>query len=109
MALTVEGYAEISAAIVRGYVSEDAYQLMRHHPEYACAHYGEHLGLPIDQRDRYAQQPFHADAVRLADEWERVAYDPDYPSLPLSDFEPLIRERFSTLTSDLYSTQRDCF
>jgi predicted HD phosphohydrolase len=108
MALSVEGYAELSAAIVRGYVSEDAYQIMRHHAEYAAAHYGVQTGEPTDQRARYANQPFHADAVRFADEWERLSYDPGYLSLPLAEFEPLIRERFATLTSELYTTHGDC-
>jgi predicted HD phosphohydrolase len=108
MTLSVEGYAELSAAIVRGYVSEDAYKIMRHHPEYAAAHFGAHSGEPTDQRARFASQPYHADAVRFADDWERVSYDPAYPSLPLPDFEPLIRERFSSLTTELYTTYGDC-
>jgi predicted HD phosphohydrolase len=107
-ALTVEGQAEVGAAIARGYVSEDAYRIIRHHPEYAWKHHGVQIDRPTDQRDRYAGQSFHPDAVRLADDWDRVSYEPDYPSLPLSDFEPLIRARFTSLTSDLFSTQRDC-
>ncbi len=108
MALSVEGYAELSAAIVRGYVSEDAYKIMRHHPEYAWTHFGALSGKPTDQRARFAGQSFHADAVRFADDWERVAYDPAYPSLPLADFEALVRDRFSSLTSELYTTHGDC-
>lgn len=108
MTLSVEGYAELSAAIVRGYVSEDAYKIMRHHPEYAAAHFGAQSGEPTDLRARFASQPYHADAVRFADEWERVSYDPAYASLPLADFEPLIRERFGAITSELYTTHGDC-
>jgi predicted HD phosphohydrolase len=106
--LSVEGYAEISAAIARGYVSEDTYQIMRHHAEYAWAHFGALRGRPVDQRARYAGQAWHADAARLADDWERLAYDPAYPTLPLSEFEPLLRDKFSLITSELYTTHGDC-
>ena len=109
MAVSVEGYAELSAAMVRGHVSEDTYRIIRHHPEYAAKHYGEKLGQATDERARYASRAFHADAVRFADDWERVAYDPAYPSLPLEDFEPLIRARFASLAlENPYPTQHDC-
>jgi predicted HD phosphohydrolase len=108
MTLSLEGYAELSAAIVRGYLSEDAYKIMRHHGEYAAAHDGTQAGELTDRRARFASQPYHADALRFADDWERVSYDPAYPSLPLADFEPLIRERFGTMTTELYTTYGDC-
>ena len=34
-------------------------------------------------------------AERFADEWDQVAFDPDYDSEPLEHFEPLVREVFA--------------
>ena len=56
MVITVEGQAELSAAILRGFVSEDAYRVLRHQAEYQWAQYGERIGLPTDQSARYADQ-----------------------------------------------------
>ena len=107
-ALTVEGHAEVSAAILRGYVTEDAYRVVRHHTEFELKHYGALVGQPTDQRNRYAAEPWYADAVRFADAWECVSFDPDYDTLPLEEFELLVREKFGQgeLTSE--ATATDC-
>ncbi len=34
-------------------------------------------------------------AERFADEWDQVAFDPDYDSESLEHFEPLVREVFA--------------
>jgi hypothetical protein len=34
-------------------------------------------------------------AEQFADEWDQTAFDPDYPTLPLEHFEPLVRATFS--------------
>lgn len=109
LTLTIENYAEVSAAIVRGFLSEDAYRVVRHHPEYALQHYGAQIEQPTGLRARYLGESFHADAVRFADEWQRPSFDPAYDSLSLSDFAPLLQSRFSSIPSALYLTQRDCF
>ena len=108
--LSVEAQAELSASILRGFVSEDAYRIVRHGPEYQWQQYGAQLGLPTNQRARYAQQSWHADAVRFSDEWDSPAYDPSFKSLPLEEFESLVRAKFSPDTGYLtgYLTSTDC-
>ena len=33
-------------------------------------------------------------AAQFADEWDQIAFDPDYDTLPLEHFEPKVRELF---------------
>ena len=35
-------------------------------------------------------------AEQFADEWDQIAFDPDYDTLPLSHFEPLVRKIFGS-------------
>jgi predicted HD phosphohydrolase len=35
-------------------------------------------------------------AEQFADEWDQISFDPDYPTKPLSHFEPLVRQVFAT-------------
>jgi predicted HD phosphohydrolase len=42
-------------------------------------------------------QPWYALAEQFADEWDQNSFDPDYPTKPLSHFEPMVREVFSSL------------
>lgn len=106
-----EGHEELSAAILRGFVSEDAYRVVRHQAEYQLAHTGAALGQETNLRARYAGQSWHASALRFCDEWDSPSYDASYPSLTLADFEPLVRATLGPESGYLVGerTSTDCF
>jgi hypothetical protein len=65
------------------------------HQDFQGRHYYEYFGQPGNLRERYAKEPWYAEAERFTDEWDQAAFDPAYPVLPLEEFEPLVRERFA--------------
>lgn len=67
----------------------------RVHQDFQGRHYYEHLGKDPDARERHRGHPAFALAQRFADEWDQVAFDPDYDTLPLDHFEPLVRRTFA--------------
>ena len=99
--LSPYNHAEIMAALVRPYVSDGGYRLVRSHMEFQLQHYGDKVLLPTDLRERYAAQPWYADAVRFSDDWDHRAFDPDYDSLPLAAFAPLLSQTFSRAPAPL--------
>jgi predicted HD phosphohydrolase len=105
MAFTVEGYAELSAAVLRGYVADSAYRVARHHPAYSTRRSAPSDGDPTA---RYASQPWHADAQRFAREWADPSYDPGDDALALDDFESLVRAKLGLSLHDAYVTRTDC-
>jgi len=48
---------------------------------------------------QYEGQSFYALAEQFADDWDQTSFDPDYPTKPLSHFEPMVREVFGSLYS----------
>ena len=59
---------------------------------------GPALLPPLRRRPRtpatkYEGEPWFDLAAQFADEWDQVAFDPDYDTLPLEHFEPLVRAR----------------
>jgi predicted HD phosphohydrolase len=94
-AVSIPNHGEISAAILRKYVSPDTYQIVLTHQDFQGRHYYEYFGQPSNLRDRYAGEPWFAMAERFTDEWDQVAFDPAYKMLPLAEFEPLIQQQFS--------------
>jgi hypothetical protein len=46
-------------------------------------------------REQYRDEPWFALAAQFADEFDQNSFDPDYPTKPLSHFEPLVREVFA--------------
>ena len=47
-------------------------------------------------RDKYRDEPWYGLAEQFADEWDQTSFDPDYPTEPLSHFEPMVRPVFAT-------------
>jgi predicted HD phosphohydrolase len=93
-AVSVPNHPEIAAAIIKSYVRPDVYEVIRAHQDFQGRHYYAHFGGDPNARDQYAGAPWFDLAAQFADEWDQTAFDPDYDTLPLEHFEPLVREMF---------------
>ena len=94
--VTVFGHPDIAAAILRAYVRDDVFQVIRVHQDFQGRHYYAHFGRDTNLRDQYRDQPWFALAEQFADEWDQVAFDPDGHYEPLEHFAPMVREVFAT-------------
>ncbi|MCU1427081.1 MAG: metal dependent phosphohydrolase [Actinomycetia bacterium] len=98
-AVSVPNHPEIAAAIIKPYVRPDVYNMIRAHQDFQGRHYYHHFGGNPDARDQYEGEPWFDLAARFADVYDQTAFDPDYDTLPLEHFEPLVRARFARPTS----------
>lgn len=93
-AISVPNHPAIAAEIIRPYVRPAVYDMIRVHQDFQGRHYYHHFGGDPDARERHRAE-LDADtfalAERFADEWDQTAFDPDYDTLPLEHFEPLVR------------------
>lgn len=85
----------VSAEIIRPWVSEKAYWIVKHHQDFQGRHYYGRIGLDPEMRRKHVGHEFYEAAEEFVDEWDQAAFDPDYDTLPLEHFEPLVREIFS--------------
>ena len=92
-AVSVPNHPEIAAAIIKPYVSADTCNMIRAHQDFQGRHYYHHFGGDPDARAKYEGEPWFDLAARFADDWDQVAFDPEYDTLPLEHFEPLVRAR----------------
>jgi len=92
-AVSVPNHPEIAAAIVKPYVRADVYHMVRTHQDFQGRHYYAHFGADPDAREQYRGEPWFDLTERFADEWDQVAFDPAYDTLPLEHFEPLVRAK----------------
>ena len=91
-AVSVPNHPEIAAAIIKPYVRPEVYEMIRAHQDFQGRHYYHHFGGDPNARDKYEGAPWFDLAAQFADEWDQTAFDPDYDTLPLEHFEPLVRE-----------------
>lgn len=86
----------IAAEIIRPWVSDKAYWIVKYHQDFQGKHYFARMGLDPDMRRKHAGHEFYEAAEEFVDEWDQAAFDPDYDTLPLEHFEPLVREVFGS-------------
>jgi predicted HD phosphohydrolase len=86
--------------MIKPYVREDVYQMIRVHQDFQGKHYYQHFGADPDAREKHrgdlTPEQFNL-AAQFADEWDQIAFDTEYDTLPLAHFEPLVRK----LTGDM--------
>ena len=95
-AVSVPNHPEIAAAIIKPYVRPEVYEVIRAHQDFQ----GRALlrGTSAATRTRAPSTRANRGSTsprEFADEWDQTAFDPDYDTLPLEHFEPLVREMFA--------------
>ena len=93
--ISVHNHPAIAAEMLRPYVSPETYEVIRTHQDFQGRHYYALMGKDPDERRRYASEPWYGLACQFTDEWDQTAFDPEYGTLPLSYFEPMIDRVFS--------------
>ena len=53
------------------------------------------MGMNPNARQQYVNEPWYALAEKFTDEWDQTSFDPNYETLPLEYFEPMIDRVFS--------------
>jgi predicted HD phosphohydrolase len=91
-AVSIPNHPAIAAEIIKPYVSDETYHMILAHQDFQGRHYYAHFGGDPDAREQYRGEPWFELAAHFADDWDQIAFDPDYDTLPLSHFEPLVRE-----------------
>lgn len=94
-AISVPNHPGIAAEILKPYVREEVYWMIKAHQDFQGRHYYHHFGGDANARAKYEGEPWYELAARFADEWDQTSFDPDYDSLPLEHFEPAVREVFA--------------
>lgn len=85
----------IAAEMIRPWVTEEAYWVVKYHQDFQGRHYYGRIGLDPEMRRKHLGNPHYEMAERFADDWDQTAFDPDYDTFPLEHFEPMVREVFS--------------
>ena len=93
--LSPHNHSELAAAVLRPYVSERTYWIVRQHGLFQSYYYAHHFGGDRHARDRHRDHPWYQAAVDFCHQWDQPSFDPDYPSLPLEHFEPMVRRILS--------------
>ena len=96
-------HADVAAAIVRPFVSDENHWMVEKHAVFQGYYFFHHLGLDRDMRDRYRDQPYWRDCAEFCARYDQNCFDPSYDTMPLDEFRPMVKRVFSQLRKTIYS------
>jgi len=85
-------HSEMAAAILRPFVSEKLYWIVKQHGLFQMYYYAHFFGGDRNARDKFKDHEWYQDAIDFCANYDQNCFDPDYDSKPLEFFEPLLRK-----------------
>ena len=89
-ALGPMNHGEIAASILRPFISDDRYNLLKYHGLFQTYFYARHLGLDPNARDQFKNESWYQMTVDFTTKYDEVSFDPAYPNEPMSTFAPMV-------------------
>jgi predicted HD phosphohydrolase len=98
--LCPENHSQMAAAILRPYVRAEVTWVVEMHGLFQMRYYAHHYDMDPNGYLQHKDHPWFESCVRFCERYDQAAFDPTYPSKPLSYFEPMLREVFSRKAFD---------
>ena len=95
-------HPDIAAAVLKPFVSEANLWMVQHHGIFQGYNFFHHIGLDRDMREQFKGQPHYARTEEFIALYDNPAFDPKGETLPISEFEPMLRRVFATPKQSLY-------
>lgn len=93
---------DIAAAILKPFVSEANLWMVQHHGIFQGYYFFHHLGLDRNLREQFRGHPHFARTEEFCALYDNPAFDPKAETLPMSEFEPMVRRVFAQPRASLY-------
>lgn len=91
---------EYAAAILRPFLREQCTWVVEKHGLFQRLYYAHHTGGDPEARQCEAGNPYFDDCAEFCERWDQASFDPDYPSLPLAHFAPMVERVFARKPHD---------
>jgi predicted HD phosphohydrolase len=95
-------HAEIGAVVMKPYVSEANHWMMDKHGIFQGYYFFHHLGLDRDMREQFRGHPHFEYCAQFCHLYDQNSFDPDYDTLPLEAFEPMLRRVVARPRQSIY-------
>lgn len=95
-------HPDIAAAILKPFVSPENLVMVEKHGIFQGYYFFHHLGMDRNLRDQFAGQSFYDATLEFCEKYDAPAFDPDYDTLPLDFFEPMLRRVMARPKNTIY-------
>lgn len=95
-------HPDIAAAILKPFVSEANLWMVQHHGIFQGHYFFHHLGMDRDMREQFRGHPHFARTEEFCAQYDNPAFDPAAETLPIAEFEPMLRRVFAQPRNTIY-------
>lgn len=99
-------HSELAATILQPFVSEKNHWIVKHHGIFQGYYFFHHLGLDRNMRDRYKDHEHFRDCAEFCAKYDQNCFDPDYDTLPLEHFVPMVERVFARPRNSIYLAEQ---
>lgn len=100
-------HADVGAAILEPFVSEENHWMVKHHAIFQGYNFFHHLGMDRNMRDAYRDSPHFERTEEFIAKYDNPAFDYDKPALALELFTPMVQKVFAQPKSSVYQSLLD--
>jgi predicted HD phosphohydrolase len=100
--LGAANHPDIAAAILKPFVSEKLHWIVQNHGIFQGHNFFHYLGLDRDMREKLRGHEWFADTEEFIDKYDCPSFDPEYDTLPLEFFEPMVTKLFRHPLNSIY-------
>lgn len=95
-------HADIAAAILRPFVSDQNLFLLEKHGIFQGYYFFEYLGLDKTLREQFRDHPDFGYVEEFCAKYDQNSFDPAFESMPLEAFEPMVRNVMARPRRSIY-------
>ncbi|MGB2207941.1 MAG: HD domain-containing protein, partial [Parvibaculales bacterium] len=95
-------HAELGAAILKPFISEQNYFMLQNHGVFQGYYFFHHIGLDRDARDAFRDSEHFEYTAQFCHLYDQSSFDPEYESYPLEFFEPMVRRVMARPRDSIY-------
>jgi predicted HD phosphohydrolase len=103
--LASANHAELAATILKPFVSEQNWWLLQHHGIFQGYYFFQYLGLDRNMREQFRGHPSFERTALFCERHDQNAFDPDFDTMPLEAFVPMVRRVMARPKRSIYLRQ----
>jgi predicted HD phosphohydrolase len=96
-------HADIGAAILKPFISRENFEILEKHAIFQGYYFFHHLGMDRNLRDQFAGQDLYERTLEFCEKYDAPSFDPDYETLPLEFFAPMLRRISARPKNTIYT------
>ena len=100
-------HADIGAAIVEPFVSDENHWMVKHHAIFQGHFFFHHIGLDRNLRDNFKAHPSYERTAEFCQKYDNPAFSATAATLPIAEFEPMLRRVMAQPRKSLYKSAVD--